>query len=398
LPRRLAGIGAIVVGSCADGDAPSIDARLQLAEAMATDAEGYARALEPRTFVFPRDHGPHPAFATEWWYFTGNLRAANGDRFGYELTFFRKALTPSPVDRSSGLAAHEAYMAHFAVTDVAGAAFHAFDRFGRAAAGLAGARTAPFRVWLYDWSVASLGENMAEDPVDTTFPARVRAAVGAVAIDLMIEAGKPPVTHGEDGLSRKGSEPGNASFYYSLTRMPTRGTLRIGDATAEVHGQSWLDREWSTSALSDDLAGWDWFALRLDDGTELMLYRLRTLAGGTSPFSGGTFVGSDSGSRTFGTDDFTIDVLETWRSPRSGTSYPSRWRVRVSSEAMDLEVTPLLADQELDLAVRYWEGAVDVRGTRGGEPVRGEGYVELTGYSERSATSGSTRDALRAGR
>ncbi|MGH7504509.1 MAG: lipocalin-like domain-containing protein [Longimicrobiales bacterium] len=371
---RLLVASTAMLGACGDGGEREIGARLTLAEALAATGEGYAQAVEPRQFTFPQDHGPHPGFATEWWYITGNLRATDGRRFGYQLTFFRKALIPRPADRISDLAADHAFMANLAVTDVSNDVLHAFDRFAREAAGLAGAHALPFRVWLYDWSVESTGE--------ATFPARIRAAEDKIALELVIDAGKPPVVHGDRGVSRKSGEPGNASYYYSLTRMPTRGTIRIGDAVANVEGASWMDREWGTRPLGGNLDAWDWFALQLSDGTELMLYQLRTRDGGVSPFSAGTAIATDGTSRTLDADEFTIDVVDTWRSPLDGTRYPSRWRIRIPSERLELDVAPLVADQELDLAVRYWEGTVGVRGTRGPEAVRGKGYVELTGYAE----------------
>jgi predicted secreted hydrolase len=211
---------------------------------------------------------------------------------------------------------------------------------------------------------------------------RITAAAGDIALDLILEQGKPPVLHGEAGLSRKGPEPGNASYYYSLTSMPTRGTIRAGGRLHAVQGASWMDREWSTSALSQGIAGWDWFALQLDDGTELMLYQLRREEGGAAPHSAGSFIGPGGDGRSLSADAFSIEALAEWRSPTDGTRYPARWRVRVPQLDIDLAVSPVLAEQELNLAVRYWEGAVDVSGTRDGRQVTGVGYVELTGYAD----------------
>jgi predicted secreted hydrolase len=273
-------------------------------------------------------------------------------------------------------------MAHLALTDVAADTMHAFDRFARAAAGLAGARATPLRVWLYDWEVAGGG-------ADGTL--RLSAAEGEVVVDLILEHGKRPVLQGEAGLSRKGPEPGNASYYYSLTRMPTRGTIVIGGSTHDVRGTSWMDREWSTSALSPGLAGWDWFALQLDDATELMLYRLRGETGAASPFSAGSFVRPDGTTQPLGADAFTVEVSDWWRSPADGTRYPAAWRITVPALALALEVAPVVANQELNLAVRYWEGAVDASGARAGRPVAGTGYVELTGYAGASARLGGVK-------
>jgi len=261
-------------------------------------------------------------------------------------------------------------MGHFTVTDVAGGRFHAFERLTREALGLAGARAAPFRVWIEDWSVA------AGDPPGHW---RLQATEPAVAIDLELTPAKPVVLQGDRGLSRKSATSGNASYYYSVPRLATRGTLKLDGEVFEVHGSSWLDREWSTSALDADQAGWDWFGLQLADDTELMFYRLRRRDGRVDPLSGGSFVDAEGTSRPLTTEDVDITVLETWDSPRGGR-YPARWRLQVVPLALDLEVRPLLADQELDLSVRYWEGAVQINGSRAGQPVSGYGYAELTGY------------------
>jgi predicted secreted hydrolase len=338
-------------------------------------AAGFARATAPRPFVFPQDHGPHQEFATEWWYYTGNLDTAEGRHFGFQLTFFRFGLAPQPPERPSDWGAANIYMAHFALTDAAGQKFYAFDRFSRGAAGLAGAQAEPFRVWLEDWSAEGVGGAP---------PMRLRAAQGGAAIDLTLEGGKPVVPQGDRGLSQKGPEPGNASYYYSLTRMPARGSISAGGASYTVTGLAWMDREWSTSSLSANLAGWDWFALQLSDGREVMYYQLRDKSGAADPLSAGTIIAADGTPQRFARADLTLDVLGTWQSPRSGGRYPSGWRLRIPSAALDLTVTPYLPDQELALTTVYWEGASKVGGTAGGQPVSGNGYVELTGYAEQT--------------
>lgn len=371
---------AVALGACAltrPDDSPQVQARLGVAALLSGDGSGFARALAPRPFAFPADHGPHPEYRNEWWYFTGNLATPAGRRFGFQLTFFRTALSARPAARDSAWASNQVYMAHFALSDVDGGRFYAFERFSRGALGLAGAEAAPFRVWLHDWSAAG-GEQEA-------LPTRLRAAQGGAAIDLLLAVGKPVVLQGEAGLSRKGPEAGNASYYYSHTRLPTTGSVRVGEETFAVAGNSWLDREWSTSALGEELEGWDWFALQLDDGREVMFYRLRRRDGASDPLSAGTVVAADGTSRSLGAADCQLAVVDRWRSPRGGTFYPARWRLRLPAEDIDLEVTPLLADQELDLSVRYWEGAVSVRGTSAGRPIAGRGYVELTGYADRES-------------
>lgn len=333
--------------------------------------EGYARATQPRTFRFPEDHGPHEDFRTEWWYLTGNLTAASGRRFGYQFTLFRNAMTPERVERDSDWATRQVFMAHFALTDQQGETFQAFERFSRGAAGLAGVDALPFRAWLDDWEIRG-----GDDPP----PFQVQVAEGDTAIELVLDPGKSAVLNGDRGLSQKGREPGNASYYYSLTRMPTRGTVTVGYKTFEVQGSSWLDREWSTSVLEEGQIGWDWFALQLSDGRDLMVYQMRRTGGEMDPLSSGMLVQEDGDARSLTSSDFSIKPLDTWISPATAIAYPSSWRIQVPAEEIDLRVTPILPDQELNLSFRYWEGAVSLRGTSAAEPVTGQGYVELTGY------------------
>lgn len=335
--------------------------------------QGFARALAPRPFVFPADHGPHPEFRTEWWYYTGNLRTATGRHFGFQLTFFRIAMAPAMAPRASAWGSRELYMAHFALTDTAARRFRSAGRLRRAALGLAGAQAQPFRVWVEDW----LASGVAGDVV----PVRLRAVEDDVGIDVTLDSVKPVVLQGERGLDRKGPEPGNASYYYSLTRMTAQGRINVGGTSFDVTGLAWMDREWSTSSLGAGLVGWDWFALQLDDGRDLMLYQLRRADGSPDRFSGGSLVAADGSSRPLGVDDFRIEALETWTSPRGATRYPSRWRVSLPRERLELEVTPRLPDQELAFVVRYWEGAVRVVGRADGHPLGGVGYVELVGYA-----------------
>jgi predicted secreted hydrolase len=359
--------------------APQPDrAPIAVAEALGGEAQGFARALAPRRFVFPDDHGPHPDFRTEWWYFTGNLRAADGRHFGYQFTIFRIALAAEPVARASAWAAEHAYMAHLALTDVDGRRFYHSERFSRDGLRLAGAQAEPLRVWLHDWRMEGLTAGEAFPPM------RLRAEAADFAIDLTVESKKPVVLQGEQGLSQKSAEPGNASYYYSLTRLRTVGSVRFGAEEAQVEGLSWLDREWSTSALGADQLGWDWFSLQLDDGRELMYYQLRQRDGSPDPHSSGTLVAVDGQSSRLLVDDVQLEILSHWSSPRGGR-YPSRWRLQVASEGLDLEIVPLLADQELHGAFRYWEGAVAVRGRGAGGVVSGNGYVELTGYADSAA-------------
>jgi len=343
----------------------------RLAELLSSDSEGFSRALEPRAFSFPADHGPHPSFRNEWWYVTGNLDGEDGERFGFELTIFRFSLAPTSEPSESAWRTNQVYIAHLAVTDGDDEEFFVAQRYSRGALGLAGAQASPFRVWIDDWRIE-------ESP---TGDWQLVAADEAFGIDVTLNAAKPPVLNGIDGLSQKSVDPGNASYYYSITRLETTGAIRIGDSNHRVSGLSWLDREWSTSALADNQVGWDWFALQLSDGSDLMFYGLRLDDGSRDPQSGGTFVDAAGVSTHLDRDDVELDVLDTWQSPAGG-SYPSQWRIKVPRFGLDVTVTPVIADQELFTTVRYWEGAVDESGTREGSDISGRGYVELTGYAD----------------
>jgi predicted secreted hydrolase len=265
-------------------------------------------------------------------------------------------------------------MGHLALSDIGGGRFHATERFSREALGLSGARAEPFRVWLEDWSAEATG--------DGALPLRLTARGEDVSLSLVLEAGKPPVLQGDRGLNQKGPGKGNASYYYSLTRMPTRGQVTVDGRAYEVTGQSWMDREWGTNALGPGLVGWDWFSLQLSDGGELMYYQLRRRDGTADTFSAGTLVPAQGEPVHLSREDVRLEVSDTWKSPHSGAVYPARWRLAVPSRGLTLDITPALADQELPVSVRYWEGAVRFSGTHAGQPVQGRGYVELTGYGE----------------
>jgi len=338
--------------------------------------EGYERAFEPREFRFPEDHGPHPGFRTEWWYWTGNLATADGRSFGYQLTMFRNAMAPREAQRSSGWSARHVYMAHFALSDIGAGRFHASERFSRDSLGLAGVQAEPFfHVWLQDWEARATQGGV--------FPMKLTArGDNGATLELELEEGKPPVLQGERGLSRKSAEPGKASYYYSLTRMPSRGTVTVDGRAYPVTGTSWMDREWGTDVLGKGQVGWDWFALQLSDGSEFMYYQLRREDGSADPFSAGSFVPPQGPPVRIPRDALRLEVLDTWSSPRGGTKYPARWRLSVPEVGLELEITPAQADQELPVSVRYWEGAVRMQGTRAGQPVSGQGYVELTGYGD----------------
>jgi len=364
-----------VTAGAAQGAGPTPDPGV-LGGGMRT--QGFAQVLTPRDFEFPRDHGPHPEFRQEWWYVTGNLDAATGERFGFELTFFRFALAPSAADTvtpsvESRWRTRQIYMAHFAITDVSRKQFRFAQKLSRGAVGLAGAQTPPLRVWIDDWS---LGTVSAAD--DTHW--RLRAAQSGYELILDANALLAPVLNGDKGLSRKSSEPGSASYYYSIPRTAVRGRLVRDGQPLDVQGLAWVDREWGSGTLSKSEQGWDWFALQLKDGSTLMFYALRTRDGGRDPNSAGTWVNASGQSQALSNDDVQIDVADYWTNPR-GERYPSRWRLRVPMAGIDVDVRPVLPNQELTTFTRYWEGAVDVTET-GGDPRRaGRGYVELVGYA-----------------
>lgn len=336
--------------------------------------EGFARAEGPRELSFPADFGPHPDFQTEWWYYTGNLETADGRHFGYQLTFFRRGLLPPSQlpPRGSQWATGQVYMAHFTITDVQASDFYATERFSRGAAGLAGAQGEPYAVWLEDWRVEATGPD--------TFS--LYAANEGLHLELSLHDAKGPILQGDRGYSRKGEEPGNASYYYSQTRLLTEGRLTIGDETFQLSGLSWKDHEFSTSVLTSEIAGWDWFSLQLNNGYELMLYQLRAADGSVLPRSSGTLVAPDGSTTQLFAGDFVLTPLSQWRSPHSGAEYPASWRISLPAHNLQLEVTPYLSDQELLHTFTYWEGAVRISGSQGGQSVSGSGYVELTGYAE----------------
>ena len=341
----------------------------------------YAAVTGPCDFVFPRDHGSHDLFGTEWWYYTGNLEGPEKRRYGFQLTFFRVRMVPPaeektwPGDRSAWRTPH-LFLAHAALSDLDGKRFFHDEKTARGAVGLAGVSKEghSVRVFLDNWS-ALIGEGSH----------RLSAPTDPFTLDLTCKPLKPPVAHGLRGYSLKGRDPASASCYYSFTRLETSGILTVGGEKMNVSGTAWMDHEFSSAPLEEDITGWDWFSIQLDDRTELMLYLLRLEQGGFSPASSGTFVNRSGEPLHLSRKDFTVDVLRRWRSPHSGASYPSRWRVIVAPLQMELSIIPNLADQELitqrTTRVTYWEGSVSVSGRSGGAPVKGVGYVEMTGYA-----------------
>jgi predicted secreted hydrolase len=331
-------------------------------------------------YNFPRDHGSHPTYRTEWWYYTGHLHSKIGRAFGFELTFFRRGVPPDEIKTlPSKWSVKDLYLAHFAVTDISGKRFHFSEKFSREGLGKAGADESRLRVWIDDWR--------AEASIELAASHTLAAHDETHALALTLQPAKPLVTHGAAGISRKGKDVGQASHYYSFTRLATSGKLTIDGESFDVTGTSWMDHEFGSAELGADQVGWDWFSIQLEDDTELMLYRMRRKDGSSDLASSGTAVSPDGRTRHLEVTDFQIESTGTWTSPESKATYPSRWRLRFPSLDLVLDVTPLLADQELRTSrstkVSYWEGAVAVTGTKQGRPVKGQGYVELTGYAER---------------
>lgn len=346
----------------------------------ADTAQEFRVATEGYHYTFPRDHGAHEAFRTEWWYYTGQIAAKNGRRFGYQLTFFRRGMPREQLKtHPSRWTISQLYLAHFAVSDLTDRQFYYAEKISRAGLGKAGAETDRLHVWIDRWSAASAGTNSDRQ--------EIQAKDGAMGIQLSLSPDKPPVVHGRDGISRKGAAQGQASHYYSFTRLNTTGSLTIGGERFDVTGTSWMDHEFGSADLADDLVGWDWFSVQLDDRSELMLYRLRRADGTADPSASGTVIASDGQTRYLSADAFTLTPLTFWESPASKARYPQRWRLTIPSQQLSLDLTPRMENQELRTSgstqVTYWEGAIEVNGVAQGTTIKGQGYMELTGYAER---------------
>lgn len=333
----------------------------------------FRRALPGYRYQFPQDHAAHPGFRTEWWYYTGHLAAAGGRSFGFQLTFFRHVLRPANRRRPSRWALHTLYFAHFALTDEHNKRFQFSEKVSRGSLGLAGAGSDRYRVWIDDWQVRLQDGNH-----------KLSARTEEMALDLVLQPDKKPVIHGKNGISQKAEGEGYASHYYSITRMQARGKLTLQGRSHRVMGQAWMDHEFGSNQLRKYQIGWDWFSVQLDNHLELMVYLIRHRDGRLDPSSSGTIIFPDSSSEHLPLRSIHVESLGTWRSARSKVTYPSAWRLRVSSQALDITLTPTVKNQELtthkSTLVNYWEGSVSVKGTYRSQPVGGRGYVELTGY------------------
>jgi predicted secreted hydrolase len=361
--------------ACAPAKLPSAEIQTpDITDPSADIPPGFTIADGSRPLTFPEDFGAHEDFRTEWWYYTGNLQTREGRHFGFELTIFRVGLLSPTAELPDDSQWYDrnVYFAHFAISDIADEKFYAYERYSRPGPGLAGAQDDPYRVWLEDWSITEQGGDVY----------RLQAAQEAVAVELTLTDEMGIVLHGENGYSRKGESPSNASYYYSQPRLRADGSVRVNGVQYPVNGLAWKDHEFSTAELDKNQIGWDWFSLQFEDVSALMLYRLRERDGGTSASSSGTFIAGNGNSQPVQNADFSITVLDEWRSPHTGAVYPSGWDIQLKNPDCRLQVHPWMVDQELVFpAVTYWEGAVRFEGTCDGATARGNGYVELTGYT-----------------
>lgn len=331
------------------------------------------RQAEPGyQYAFPRDHAAHPDNKIEWWYYTGNVKAADGRRFGYQITFFRVGIDHAPANPSRW-AVRDLYMTHLAVSDARGQRYRYAEKLSRGGPALAGADADRYHVWNEDWTAGLVGAQH-----------KLAAQSATAGIDLTLDEGKPVVIHGLNGISQKGAQAGNASHYYSLTRMPTRGTITVDGEVFTVSGESWMDHETGTSFLEPEQRGWDWLSIQLSNNRELMLYQLRRADGSRDPRSSGTIVDAGGKASHLADRDFSLTPGRSTFRSKNGAVYPTEWTVSIPSQRIELHVTTPLDDQELSLVqstgVAYWEGLIDLAGTVGGERVTGSGYLEMTGY------------------
>lgn len=368
-----------------DGE-DEIRASVSVAEAMGEgDQEGYLRATGPKEFTFPEDHGPHLGFKTEWWYYTGNLFTEEGRQFGYQFTIFRSQLTPQAkdekeTDNESNWNTNQLYLGHFAISDIANEEHIFEERYSRNAAGLAGAQTDPYRIWVEDWEIKRVGNQNTDDK---NIAVNINAMMDdGAAIDLNITPIKPLVKQGDKGYDKKGSEEGNASYYLSFTRMKTEGTIAKDGQEHQVSGLSWMDHEWSTSALGENQEGWDWFSIQLSNGYDLMYYQLRNKDGTVSEFTTGALVDPEGNKTIITPEDVTVEVLDTWESTRTKSTYPSRWKIEIPGFDLSLQLKTLFDKQEMNVSVQYYEGALSVSGRMNDDEISGNGFIEMTGYEE----------------
>jgi predicted secreted hydrolase len=353
--------------------------RLTWREISVTNTGNFQKAIAPKTWHFPADFGAHEDYQTEWWYYTGNVETSEGRPFGFQLTFFRQALvSPQPTsEEQSHWRGNQIYSAHFTVSDIENQQFYPYERFSRGAIELAGANDSPYHIWLEDWTATEREPGIVN----------LQAQTPDVAINLTVQQTLPPVLHGDRGLRIKGPEPGNASYYYSLIQQPTTGSIIIKGQTFAVTGLTWKDHEYATNPLSAGTIGWDWFSAQFNNGSALMLYLLRHEDGSLEPTSAGTFITPDGDTLPLTSADWTVNVLDTWKSPESNATYPDKWLIQIPKLELVLQGQSLMHNQELSTSTAtYWEGAVAFQGHWKERLLEGKGYVELTGYVDRLDT------------
>jgi predicted secreted hydrolase len=336
-------------------------------------AAQYQSALPGYHFEFPRDHFDHPDFQSEWWYYTGNVTGPDGHRFGFELTFFRQAVSRAPRSQSAW-DIRDIYLAHLALSDLSGGAFYHEERTNRGGPGIAGIDQGTQRIWNGNWQITRDGSSQ-----------QLRAANDRFSLVLQLHPEKPLVIHGENGVSQRAAGPGYASHYISLTRLETLGSIVLNGKSFQVSGLAWMDHEFFTRQLEAGQAGWDWFSLQLNDNTELMLFQLRRKDGSIDSFSAGTFVDAQGKSQHLAHDDFTLTPLgDSWHSPTTSATYPVHWKIAIPKLGIELEAATALKSQELSSQSKfvpiYWEGAIYVSGHKGNAAANGVGYLEMTGY------------------
>ena len=337
----------------------------------AEEAPVWRLALPGWGYEFPRDHYAHPDFKTEWWYLTGNLEAGDGRKFGYQLTFFRQGIRRGEKAQTR-FAVDDIKLAHFAITEIDGKKFRHTQKVSRGSFGEAGFSDGDRIAWIDDWELRLLGQGR--------FRIDAREKDFALALDL--QARKPAVIHGENGISQKAAGEGRASHYYSFTRLETTGTVTLAGEKIPVRGWSWFDQEWASNQLTEEQTGWDWFSAQFDDGSELMLFQLRLRQGGRDPYSHGTWIGADGQTVAVKNEDFELVPGRKWKSGETGGEYPVEWRLKVPKLGLELDVIAAMDQQELVLKpIAYWEGSVRVTGTRNGKEASGRGYLEMTGYA-----------------
>ncbi len=331
----------------------------------------YLTALPGYNYQFPADHFNHPAFQTEWWYYTGNLHDSSGHRYGFELTFFRQALQlPQAAVESTGPVwrPDQIYLAHLALTDIDAHTFYHTERLNRAGPGIAGVDINARKYWNGNWQV--YWKNLA------TSEQQLQATCDRFTLTLDLASLKPPVIHGKDGVSQKGPTPGEASHYLSFTHLNAQGQLD----GVPISGLAWMDHEFFTQQPNPTLAGWDWFAIQLDNNEELMLYRLRNKSGEISPYSSGTYIDAKGAAHHIEASDVNFTPGRPWH------KYPVDWQITIPKLGLQLAERTTLDEQELSTpgspSPAYWEGAVTYHGTIHQQPANGVGYLEMTGYGQ----------------